>query len=76
MKVKDLDCLYEACPIPLIKTVREFKKLNPGDILVVHSDESCVGVMMEEWAKQNHYSIRITEPDAGLWDIYLQKPSC
>ncbi|MCI1965176.1 MAG: sulfurtransferase TusA family protein [Oscillospiraceae bacterium] len=74
MKVRDLDCLYEVCPIPLIKAVKELKKMNSGDVLVVHSDESCVGVMMEEWAKQNHYSIQIEEPKDGEWEIYLQKP--
>ncbi|MFU0831961.1 MAG: UPF0033 domain-containing protein [Oscillospiraceae bacterium] len=74
MKVKDLDCLYEACPIPLIKAIRELKSLESGDILVVHSDESCVGVIMTEWAEQNHYPIRVIETDAGEWEIYLQKP--
>ncbi len=69
-----MDCLYEVCPIPLIKAVRELKKMAPGDILVVHSDESCVGVMMKEWASQHHYSLRIVESGAGEWEIYLQKP--
>lgn len=74
MEVRDMDCLYEVCPVPLIKAVKELKKMKSGDILVVHSDESCVEVMMEEWAKQNHCSIRIVEPRDGEWEIYLQKP--
>lgn len=74
MAIKELDCLYETCPIPLIKSIKALKKLRSGDILVVHADESCVGVMMEEWARQNGYPVRVRETDTGEWEIYLQKP--
>ncbi|HBM75164.1 MAG TPA: sulfurtransferase TusA family protein [Clostridiaceae bacterium] len=74
MKVRDLDCLYEACPIPLIKAIKELRRLNSGDILVVHSDESCVGVAMVEWAEQNNYQVKLVETEVGEWEIYVQKP--
>ncbi|MDD2993836.1 MAG: hypothetical protein PWQ08_712 [Clostridiales bacterium] len=74
MEIKDLDCLYEACPIPLIRAIQALRTMQTGDILVVHSDESCAAVMMQEWAQQNGYSIRVTESDVGEWEIYLQKP--
>lgn len=74
MKVRDLDCLYESCPIPLIKAMKEFKTMNSGDILVVHSDQSCVGVIMEEWAQQNNYGVKLVETDTGEWEVYIQKP--
>lgn len=74
MKVRDLDCLYEACPIPLIKAIKELRTLESGDILVVHSDESCVGVSMEEWAEQNNYQIKLVETKVGESEIYIQKP--
>lgn len=74
MKVRDLDCLYESCPIPLIKAVKELKTMNSGDILVVHSDQSCVGVIMEEWAQQNNYQVKLIETDTGEWEVYIQKP--
>lgn len=74
MEVRDLDCLYETCPIPLIKAIKELRTLNSGDILVVHSDESCVGPIMTEWANQNNYQIKIVETEAGEWEVYIQKP--
>ncbi|TEB04374.1 hypothetical protein Psch_04101 [Pelotomaculum schinkii] len=74
MAVRDLDCLYEACPIPLIKTMKELRTMNSGDILVVHSDQSCVGVIMVEWAEQNNYQVKLVETENGEWEVYIQKP--
>jgi TusA-related sulfurtransferase len=72
MAVRDLDCLYEACPIPLIKAMKELRTMNSGDILVVHSDQSCVGVIMVEWAEQNNYQAKLVETDNGEWEVYIQ----
>lgn len=74
MEVRDLDCLYEPCPIPLIKAIKELKTLNSGDILVVHSDQSCVGAVIVEWAEQNNYPVKLVETDVGEWEVYIQKP--
>lgn len=74
MAVKDLDCLYEACPVPLIKAVKELKTMNSGDILVIHSDQSCTAVIIVEWAEQNNYQAKSVETENGEWEIYVQKP--
>lgn len=74
MEIRDLDCLYEVCPIPLIKTIKELKALKSGDILVVHSDQSCVGIIMVEWAEQNKYQAKLVETENGEWEVYIQKP--
>ena len=74
MEIRDLDCLYETCPIPLIKAIKQLKKMSSGDILVVHSDESCVEVMFREFAEQNGYEIKVMETNAGEWEIDLRKP--
>lgn len=73
MKIRELDCLYEACPIPMIKAIKELKTMNSGDILVLRSDQSCTGVMVKEWSEQNNYDVKIIETD-GEWQIYIQKP--
>ncbi|MBU3142915.1 sulfurtransferase TusA family protein [Clostridium sp. CF012] len=73
MEVRDIDCLYEACPIPILKAIKELRTMNSGDILVLHSDQSCIGVMVEEWGDQNNYPIRVLETENGEWEIYIQK---
>ncbi|KGK81720.1 sulfurtransferase TusA family protein [Clostridium sp. HMP27] len=74
MKVKELDCLYEACPVPLIKAIRELKTMKSGDILILKSDQSCVGVIVEEWGEQNNYPVKVVEIENGDLEVYIQKP--
>jgi TusA-related sulfurtransferase len=74
MEVKELDCLYEACPVPLIKAIKELRTMKSGDILVVKSDQSCVGVIVEEWGEQNNYSVKVVELEDGDFEVYIQKP--
>lgn len=73
MVIRDLDCLYEACPIPLIKAVKELKTMHSGDILVIHSDQSCTTAIIVEWAEQNNYQVKSVETGNGEWEIYVQK---
>lgn len=73
MEVRDIDCLYEACPIPILKAIKELRTMNLGDILVLHSDQSCIGVMVEEWGEKNNYPIRVVETENSEWEIYIQK---
>lgn len=74
MAIKELNCLYEACPIPLIKAVKELRTMNSKDILVIHSDQSCIGVIVEEWGEQNNHTVKVVELDYGEWEVYIQKP--
>lgn len=74
MEVKELDCLYEACPVPLIKAIKELKTMKSGDILVLKSDQSCVGVIVEEWGEQNNYPVKVVELEDGDFEVYIQKP--
>ena len=34
----ELDCMGEACPVPLMKTEKKLKDLKSGDVLIVHID--------------------------------------
>jgi TusA-related sulfurtransferase len=29
-----IDCMYETCPIPLLKALKQLEKMNIGDILI------------------------------------------
>ena len=55
-----LDCLGEACPVPLMKTEKELEKLNVGDLLIVSIDHSC--------AMKN-----VPEVDDGEWEVVIEK---
>lgn len=74
MAVREVDCLYEPCPIPLIKAVQQLKTMNCGDILVLRSDQSCIGVIVEEWGQKNNHLVKVVELENGEWEVYIQKP--
>ncbi|WP_251861266.1 sulfurtransferase TusA family protein [Clostridium sp. Marseille-Q2269] len=73
MSVKEVDCLYDACPIPVLKAMKELKKMNQDDILILYCDHSCVVISLEEWAEQNKYSVKSVETEDGQWEVYIQK---
>ena len=68
-----LDCLGEACPIPLLKTEKKMKELNVGDTIIVHIDHSCAMKNVPEWARKQGYPVDIEEVADGEWEIYIEK---
>lgn len=68
-----LDCLGEACPIPLIKTQKKLDQLKVGDTLVVEIDHSCAMKNIPEWARKVGHNVEMEEVDDGEWEIYIEK---
>ena len=68
-----LDCLGEACPIPLVKTEKELEKLESGDVLIVQVDHSCAMKNVPEWARKQGHEVEIEEVDDGEWEVIIQK---
>ncbi|MDN5302599.1 MAG: hypothetical protein PWQ60_2113 [Thermoanaerobacteraceae bacterium] len=68
-----LDCLGEACPVPLVKTQNKLKQLKIGDILIVQIDHSCAIKNVPEWARKEGYPVEIEEVEEGRWDVYIEK---
>ncbi|MEG0328184.1 MAG: sulfurtransferase TusA family protein [Erysipelothrix sp.] len=73
MKEFELDCIGEACPIPLMKTEKKMEELAVGDVLVVHIDHSCAMKNVPEWARKQGHNVEIDEVDDGEWDLVIQK---
>lgn len=68
-----LDCMGEACPVPLIKTENALKKLAVGDILIVQIDHSCAMKNVPEWARKEGHNVEIEEVDDGEWEVVIEK---
>ena len=73
MKEVMLDCLGEACPVPLIKTENALKELEVGDLLIVQLDHSCAMKNVPEWARKNGHNVEIEEVDDGEWEVVIEK---
>ncbi len=74
MAVRKLDCLSELCPVPLLRAMQELKTMKPGDILILHSDHSCVAIEIEKWLEGKNYPMELVELGGGEWEVYIQKP--
>jgi Predicted redox protein, regulator of disulfide bond formation len=70
-----LDCLGEACPVPLIKTEKKMAELAVGDVLIVSIDHSCAMKNLPEWAREHNYNVETEEVDDGEWEVLIEK-SC
>ncbi len=69
----ELDCLGEACPVPLMKTEKKMAALKSGDTLVVHIDHSCAMKNVPEWARKQGFNVEVEEVDDGEWDVIIEK---
>lgn len=68
-----LDCLYEACPIPLLKTMKKLKKLLPGDVLIVETDHACSLKNICQWVEKRDFLCEVREIANGQWEIFITK---
>ena len=73
MQERVLDCLGEACPVPLVKAQRALEDLEVGDILIVQVDHSCAMKSLPEWARDVGYNVEIEEVDNGEWEVVIEK---
>lgn len=68
-----LDCLGEACPIPLVKTQKAMEKMAVNDVIIVVIDHSCAMKNVPDWARDAGHAVEIEETGEGEWNIYIQK---
>lgn len=73
MAEKKLDCLGEACPVPLIKAQKALEKMAINDVLIVEIDHSCAMKNVPDWARAAGHNVEIEEVGEGEWNIYIEK---
>lgn len=73
MAEKTLDCLGEACPIPLVKAQKAMETMAIGDVLIVQIDHSCAMKNVPEWARGAGHNVEIEEVGEGEWEIVIEK---
>jgi len=69
----ELDCLGEACPVPLMKTEKKMAGMKAGDTLIVHIDHSCAMKNVPEWARKQGHNVEVEEVGDGEWDVIIEK---
>ncbi len=73
MKEVILDCMGEACPVPLIKAQKKIDELAVGDVLIIQIDHSCAMKNLPDWARDNGHNVEVEEVSDGEWEVIVEK---
>ena len=73
MKEEFLDCMHEACPIPLIKASKKLQKMKAQDLLIMKTDHNCSITNVIEWVDKQGHKMDYIEIGRGEWEIYIEK---
>lgn len=68
-----LDCLGEACPLPLMKAEKKMAEMEVGDVLIVSIDHSCAMKNIPDWARKVGHNVEVEEVDDGEWEVIIEK---
>ncbi len=72
-KEVELDCMGEACPVPLVKAEKALNGMDIGDILIIQIDHSCAMKNVPEWAREQGHNVELEEVDDGEWEVVIEK---
>ena len=59
-----LDCLGQACPIPVIELARAMQDLQIGDVVTVLSDDPAAGPDIAAWCRMRAQGFEAGPPPA------------
>ena len=71
--VKSLDCIGLYCPMPIVKTADEIKKLKQGDVLEVVADDKGIKQDMPAWCEATGHEFLGMEENDGQIRVYVKK---
>ncbi len=70
---KSLDCIGLYCPMPIVKTADEIKKLKTGEVLEVVADDKGIKLDMPAWCEATGHEFLGMEENDGQIRVYVKK---
>lgn len=70
---KILDAKGLACPMPIVKTRKEMKELESGQILEILATDKGAKADMTAWAKSGGHELLDTHEEDGVLKFWIQK---
>ena len=68
-----LDCVGLYCPMPIVKTSQQIKKMKVGDILEVIADDKGIKQDMPAWCEATGNECLGMEEQGGEIKLYVKK---
>ena len=69
--MKEIDCLGDMCPIPILKLKKELKLLKKGESILFIVDHSCVLEEIKGFVTKRNHQLEIDEVINGVWEITI-----
>lgn len=70
---RTLDCIGLYCPMPIVKTSQEIKKMKAGETLEVLSDDKGIKEDMPAWCRTTGNEFLGIEEQEGEIRVYVKK---
>ncbi len=70
---QSLDCIGLYCPMPIVKTADEIKKLKTGEVLEVVADDKGIKMDMPAWCEATGHEFLGVEENDGQIRVYVKK---
>jgi TusA-related sulfurtransferase len=68
-----LDCYGLLCPMPIVKTANEMKKMKTGEVLEVLATDQGIKTDMPAWCKATGQEYLGIEEKEGEYKVYVKK---
>ncbi len=68
-----LDCLGLFCPIPVLKTREAMKRLRPGQILEMMSDDPGSEADMQSWSTRTGHELLEIDRNGAVFRFVIRK---
>lgn len=72
--MREIDCLGEICPIPVMRLQNFLKEAVPGQEVMIVTDHSCVPRSVGEFCRKKGLVCRPEEVISGVWELYISLP--
>ncbi|MBU1027011.1 MAG: sulfurtransferase TusA family protein [Candidatus Margulisbacteria bacterium] len=70
---KTLDCFGLLCPMPIVKTAMEFKKMRIGETLEILATDQGIKSDMPAWCEATGNKFLGLEEAEGEYKVYVKK---
>ncbi|UCE18542.1 MAG: sulfurtransferase TusA family protein [Gemmatimonadota bacterium] len=70
---RTLDCTGLFCPMPVVKTNKEMKRLTGGQVLKMIATDPGSIPDMEAWSKQTGHELLLSQEDNGTYIFLVRK---
>lgn len=70
---QELDCSGLLCPMPIVKTSKAMKELQPGQVLKVIATDAGYPPDIEAWSRHTGNPVLNSATEGGKFIFFLQK---